>query len=339
MVSIVVPVYNVYPFLGECIESICSQTYTDLDIILVDDGSSDNSGSLCDKFALNDLRIRVIHQENQGLSAARNAGMQIAKGEFLMFVDSDDRIHPMMIETLYNAMQQNNMEIAICSHRRIQEMEVGDIHNQQIVIEADKIEIISGRECIQRIYYDKTPVKQKIDMTVAWNKLYRTDMFADLKYPIGRLHEDEFLTYKILFPLKRCIFLNIPLYEYRVRRGSIMENRNIIRLRDKVDAFREKYLYFEQQNDRELYYQTLKGYATSMIELIFFLKENHLEEKWVRKLNHEFRLVYREKIAGANMLFRYKAKYMLFIRSQTIYKVLQELHDNLCGIQCKLKQR
>lgn len=322
MISIVVPVYNVYPFVKECIESICNQTYKNIEIILVDDGSTDNSGKVCEEYRKDDSRIRVIHQNNQGLSAARNAGIQIANGEFLMFVDSDDRIHPMMVQAMYDAMAQNRAELVICSYRMIQEKESKDSLTQKLTIDEREIEVLSGRECVKRMYSSN----QKVDFIVAWNKLYRKSMFSELEYPVGRLHEDEFLTYKILYPLNRCVFLNVPLYEYRFRTGSIMGRKDVKRLQDKIEAFEERCVYFEQRCDTELYYETLRRYETAIAELILLLEKTTEDKELMRNLSNQFRLVYEEKIADSEIEFRHKVKYKVFMINRTIYKILKKMN-------------
>ena len=327
MISIIIPVYNVYSYLEECIESICDQTYTDLEIILVDDGSTDNSGDICDKYEKKDSRIKVIHQENQGLSAARNTGIEAADGEFLMFVDSDDRIHPMMIQALYSAISHNKADIAICSHRTIQETKATESGFPKI--ENYATEILSGRDCIKKIYSSEGSTRQKIDMTVAWNKLYRKQQFFHLRYPFGRLHEDEFLTYKILYPLKKCVYLDAPLYEYRIREGSIMKNKSVDRLQVKMEAFEEKCSYFERVNDQELYLETLRRYETSIAELILFLEKNPVGNDLLHKLNGRFKLVYKEKIAPSGIPSRHKMKYLLFMGNKTVYRILKKIDSKV----------
>lgn len=322
MISVIVPVYNVYPFLGECVESICNQTFADLEIILVDDGSTDQSGALCDNYAKKNNRIKVIHQQNQGLSGARNTGVKHAEAEYIVFVDSDDRIHPRMIQSLYEALQQSGAEISICSHKMIQEnepKEQTDIPTENL----ENIEILSGHECVKRMYS-----AHPIDMVVAWNKLYKKEMFCQLQYPVGRLHEDEFLTYKILYPLAKCVYVNAPLYEYRVRKNSIVSNKSFRRLKDIMDAYKERYIYFEQNDDRELYCEALRRYETAIAELILYLKENHLERDLIKELNSEFKLVYRTKIVTSEMDIQHKLKYRLFMMSPSIYRILKEADKN-----------
>ncbi len=322
MISVIVPVYNVFPYLRECVATICRQTFTDLEILLIDDGSTDESGALCDDFAKRDTRIKVIHQKNQGLSCARNTGIEQAGGEYLVFIDSDDRIHPEMIQIMYNAMCQYDVELVICSHKRIQEKEPQGCYEKKVKVEAQDTEVLSGRECIKR-----TNTYERVDMTVAWNKLYRKSLFQYLRYPIGRMHEDEFLTYKILYSLKECVYIKIPLYEYRMREGSIMGNKNICRLKDKLDATEEKCHFFEQKEDKELYYEALCRYETSIAEVILALRDMSSEVVLRQELEQRFKALYWEKVISSPIPFRHKVKHMIFMKAPKLYQFLKNMDE------------
>ncbi len=322
MISVIVPVYNVFLFLEDCIDSICNQTYKDLEIILVDDGSTDNSGLVCDNYSKNDSRIRVIHQKNEGLSAARNAGIEIAKGEFLVFVDSDDRIHPMMVEILYEAMKQNDAELAICSHRIIQETESNASLSHEIRMETQKMEILSGRECVKRIYS-----KDSVDMTVAWNKLYKRNLFRQMRFPIGRVHEDEFLIYKILYPLKKCVYIREPLYEYRVRENSIVSEKSVFRYKDTIDAYEERCHFFEMDKDMELYLESLRRYETTIAETILYLRKEKIEKELEKELYCLFKTVFRDRIKSSGLKSVHKVKYYLFMINKPTYRILKNIGD------------
>lgn len=320
MISVIIPVYNVSFFLGECIESVCNQTFTDLEIILIDDGSTDESGMICDAYAQKDSRIKVIHQENRGLSGARNTGIMQAKGEYLVFIDSDDRVKQEMIQILYEVMQGCAAEIVICSHCTIQENAPKGFLFERRKFDIQDVEILSGRECVKKMYSPET-----VDMTVAWNKLYKRSMFEKLKYPDKRLHEDEFLTYKIMYPLKKCAYLKVPLYEYRIRKESIMGNKNIFRLKDKVDAFEEKYLFFEEKGDTELYYEALRRYETAIAEIILYLEDIQSEKDAVENFRDKFKEVYKERIADSQMASWHKLKYKIFMKNRMLYRILKNM--------------
>lgn len=208
MISIIVPVYRVEEYIKECIDSILAQTYTDLEIILVDDGSPDNCGNICEDYSKKDERIKVIHKSNGGLSDARNAGIKAAKGEYIGFVDSDDWIEPNMYETLYKACSTNNADIAICGFYR-------DYTDKSIACVKFNNEIITGDDAVKKLI-DGSQIQDH-----AWAKLYKTELWDNIDYPVGKNYEDVRTTYKTFIRAKRVCTVNKALYHYRQRAGSI----------------------------------------------------------------------------------------------------------------------
>lgn len=317
IVSVIVPVYNVWPYLSQCVESICHQTYTELEIILVDDGSDDGSGHLCEELALADSRLKVIHTPNSGLSAARNTGIGQSGGEFVVCVDSDDVIHPQMIEKLYHAIIQNNADISFCSYQYIAQDEspVFALYDSVSSI------LLSGQDCIEKMYSSLTAV----DMVVAWNKMYKRTYFQDLKYPINRKHEDEFLTYKILYPLKKCVYIKNPLYYYRIRKNSITQQKDIARSLDIVDALNERLNFFNEKKEKKLYILTLKKYMDALILAILSFDELALSEDIRRnELNQLLRKTFCEKVLFSSLKTAYKIKYIVFMFNNKLYAIIQE---------------
>lgn len=231
LISVIIPVYKVEEFLDHCIESIVEQTYRELEIILVDDGSPDECPLKCDKWAERDRRIRVIHKKNGGLSDARNVGMSIATGSYISFIDSDDWISPDFYEKLYHSIIESNAQIAASGivwayNDHLQHDDF--IYNQRIFSPEDALEtLIQGRG-----FY-----------AVAWNKLYKKSLFDGIEFPIGKLHEDEFVTYKLVGKATKLVLCQKALYYYRQREGSIMKEWSIKHL-DALEAFfqRNKYL-------------------------------------------------------------------------------------------------
>ena len=259
LVSVIIPVYNVEPYLEECINSVLVQTYTNLQIILVDDGSTDNCPKLCDEYAQKDNRIFVIHQNNTGLSGARNTGMNHAKGEWWTFVDSDDIIHPQMIESLMNIILTNNCEVAACRN-----VDFFNINNLTRGLTEKKI-------TSKKIYlYDYMGIKY---WSTAWGKIYNHKLFEKTKYPLGRLHEDEFTTYKLLYNAKNIFYCPDELYFYRLRKNSITANIKLKNLIDINDALQERLDFFNQRKEEQLVKRTLIAYS------YFFVKLNNVELK------------------------------------------------------------
>ena len=224
-ISIIVPVYNVEEYLEGCIESILNQTFKDFELILVNDGSTDKSSEICNKYKEIDSRIKVIHKDNGGLSSARNAGLNIARGKYIGFVDSDDTIHPRMYEILYDLIKKHKADISCCNYKNIYTLctEYNTDIEQAEVIEMDNIQAINN-------LYDK---EIGVRLVVAWNKLYSKHLFDDIRYEVGRIHEDEFIIHRILYKCRKIVYANNELYHYLQREGSIMSK---ISYKKKVDA-------------------------------------------------------------------------------------------------------
>lgn len=239
LISVIVPVYKVEAYLGRCVDSIRNQTWKNLEIILVDDGSPDHSGALCDGYARQDSRIRVIHKPNGGLSSARNAGMAAAVGEYLAFVDSDDWIAPDMYEKLLNLMTRWDAQLACAGRYDVRE-ETG---SRKVGLCPPREECISGQTLAGRIFlYDNCD-------SSACDKLYRRELLQNLRYPDGRVCEDMPVTYRIALAAERAAMCPEPLYFYFHRKGSITQAKEIT---DKT--------FHYSQNTQEIYPYILKNY-------------------------------------------------------------------------------
>ena len=224
LLSIIVPVYDVENYLQKCIDSILAQTFTDFELILVDDGSPDNCPALCDASAAKDARIRVLHQKNGGLSAARNAGLDVARGEWIGFVDSDDYIAPEMYETLYKAVQSTGADLALCDYVKVDETGALCTHTHVAVPQKS----LTGRELLQKAYW--TTVQ------IACNKLYHRTIFAQLRYPVGKLNEDFFVIPEICLNTQKAVVVPDVLYYYVQRGDSIMGKSRTLRHYDAAEA-------------------------------------------------------------------------------------------------------
>lgn len=237
LLSVVVPVYNVEKYLDRCIKSIINQTYKNLEIILVDDGSKDNSGIICDKYASKDKRIKVVHKENEGLSEARNTGIRLSKGQYITFVDSDDYIDKRMYEILISDLEKYEVDIATCDYLRIVDYrKKAEISNEVL--------IYSKNKAISKI------LKNEDYKDYAWNKIYKKELFDDVLYPKGRIQEDVATTYKLILKANKVSYNKSKLYFYLKRRGSIIDSWNI-------------------KNDIDLYISSLERYK----DIDIFLKD------------------------------------------------------------------
>ncbi len=223
LISIIVPVYNMEKYLDRCVASILHQTYTNLEIILVDDGSSDNSPLMCDKYASQDNRIKVIHKKNGGLSDARNAGLEVATGSYIGYVDSDDWIEPDMYERMYMACAQNNADIAVCKYRAVFKDRIIDRGSDDLVV--------LTREELLNIYifeHEKYVIYNSV-----WSKLFSRKLVEDMVFPVGRNSEDIMYTTRAFCRVKTAVYIDACLYNYVLDRdGSIMNEKNVNRMFD-----------------------------------------------------------------------------------------------------------
>lgn len=235
LISVIVPVYNVEQSLHACINSIVSQTYKKLEIILVDDGSTDSSGDICDNFQKNDSRITVVHQRNKGLSQARNAGISVSTGSYLSFIDSDDLVSSIFIETLLTNLQEAKAQISICSIQKIREN--GDIIDDPSCLPDMTL---SSMKAIEQITEDK---KNGWQLVPAWNKLYDRALFEHIRYPMGKLNEDEFVLYPLFFNANKITLSSKKMYYYTQRSTSIMNSSTPLRLLDGLEARYQQYKF------------------------------------------------------------------------------------------------
>ncbi len=263
LISVIVPIYKVEPYLDCCIRSIVGQTYDNLEIILVDDGSPDRCGAICDAWAERDSRIKVIHKENGGLSDARNAGIAIATGDLVSFIDSDDSIAPEFLERLHRALTQSHADVAECAVAFVDERGLTlRQRNAAPIAEADKIEAL--RRLIQ---------EDGVYQTV-WNKLYRREIIHGILFEKGRLNEDEFWTYQVFDRIGKLAIVPEPLYNYLQRSTSIIGVGYNIRRLDGLEARFQRMEYLQKYEElaaltrQELavacmwHYQCAKTYLT-----------------------------------------------------------------------------
>lgn len=247
LISVIVPIYHVEQYLRRCIDSIIGQTYKNLEIILVDDGSDDGCPAICDEYARKDNRIVVIHKENGGVSDARNNGLDAAKGEYIGFVDPDDYIHRDMYRILMDTILKDSADACICSYKYVYD---GREKETDTVFDGDISEIIKSGNEIQYLYYN---CDRKLELTVPWNKLYKKEVFRDLRYPKGKIFEDEATTFKILYRCQKVCLIDLPLYYYLQRNDSIIGVMNGLRDSKVVEAYLERIDFYQKEKEESLW--------------------------------------------------------------------------------------
>ena len=230
-VSIIVPVYQVEKYIRQCIDSILAQTFTDFELILVDDGSKDRSGQICDEYAGMDKRVKVIHQKNSGAAAARNSGMDQAIGDYFLFVDSDDYVVPTVVECLYEKAVKEKADIAVCNYLYFFENDREKDFSTSI-----KSEVLPGRE----IFYNRKNERNYGIWTVVWNKLYRKETVGKVRFRFGRYFEDEFWANDIYQMDIKVVTIPECLYYYRQHDESTMKQKSIQKNFDVIEALQER---------------------------------------------------------------------------------------------------
>lgn len=228
MVSVIVPVYNVKPYLEECLDSILQQSYTQMEIILIDDGSTDGSGAICDSYLQKDNRFQVIHQQNQGLSAARNRGIECAAGDYLCFVDSDDYLYPNSIEILLRLCVENEADMSICTFDLLTNETKHCLQAAERI--SPSVEVFCGNQKMEAY------LRQKKINTAAWGKMYAAKLFRELRFPVGKLYEDVYILHHILHAAERIAYLPKSIYVYRNRPGSITNSAFTLQSLDRLEA-------------------------------------------------------------------------------------------------------
>ena len=261
--SVIVPVYNVEKFVCRCLDSIINQTYQNLEIIIVDDGSTDNGGAICDQYAAYDNRIIVLHTENQGLSAARNEGMKYATGQYVGFVDSDDYLHTSMYETLVLLAMQYNADIVAGEFKKVYEDD--KVKDKPIDIEKSKVIACSGIDMYDKRYNDT----DNYFLTVVWNKIYRRDIVKNHPFPNGKINEDEFVIHHYCYDADSVVFIKKPLYYYLQRKNSIMgiiKNSYTVKRQHILLAEEDRIFFLEDKVSLKVMKMIINRYVCNVFE-------------------------------------------------------------------------
>lgn len=267
LISVIIPVYKVEKYLKRCIDSVIKQTYEKLEIILVDDGSPDKCPKICDEYAKKDARIRVIHQKNSGLSVARNNGIDIAQGKFIVFVDSDDYIENDMLVKMYYKLKETNADMVMCGvHCVYEDNYIGNIRAK---LQIDQDEVINAEQMYERLFGAAA-----WQYVVAWNKLYSRNIFDSIRFPEGKQHEDEMIIHQIIGKCQKICIVGKPFYHYVCRNDSIMSNECNMHRFDYFYALSNRLRFFAKLGKKSLiqkmcqkyWYEIQKNYCTLVID-------------------------------------------------------------------------
>jgi len=270
-ISVVVPVYKVEQYLERCVKSILNQTYGDFELILVDDGSPDNCPQMCDEIQKSDSRIHVIHQENGGLSAARNAGIDWtfvhSDSEWITFIDSDDWVHPLYLESLLNAATELDCVVSM---------------GQMPVTEKYKVDELSEKDVQPQLWETEIAFQEEIlDPNSACCRMFKRELFRDIRFPVGKLHEDRFTTYKLLFQSDKVAVVYAPLYYYFINEEGIVHGTWTLKKLDDLEATEQQLDFFKKKELQDSYLYVLNDY----VHLLVYSMRNMKGHKEFAKAN------------------------------------------------------
>ena len=325
LISVIVPVYNIEKYIARCIESLMNQTYKDLEIILVDDGSTNSAGEICDAYAQKDNRIKVIHRENGGLSAARNTGIDIATGEYISFIDGDDWIEDTMYEEMVQLAKEQLADLVVCRYRCIYKNHETDGSTGQITVYEKPLSMLK-----QYLKEDEAFLIQH----AAWNKLYHRELLGEERFPEGKWYEDVVFSAKILSKVKKGIYLDHALYNYVCEREDSIMNAGMTEriFTDRIPAYLEKEAFLAGLEDKEPV--CIHRYYFYKRLLLFYRdvhkKENKALRKYkqdlvnlVRERRHTFADVYQIDIASKTEEIKTK----MFAFSPLLFRVFMAVND------------
>ena len=288
LISVIVPVYNVEAYLEKCLDSILAQTFQDFDLILVDDGSTDRSGFICDSYKSicysQSISCKVIHQKNGGLSAARNTGidwaMSHSNSSWLSFIDSDDYIQDIFLEKLYYTCIHTESDICMCDFSSVDEDGKCTETSHDF-----PVGIYESKHDFFELLYDNWRT------VVAWNKIYRKALFNSIRYDVGKLHEDEFIIHKLLGKCNRIAYINDSLYMYLSRKGSIVQSESLVTKRlFALEAWIKRYWYCKKYGFPINKTILTNDYMISVIELKYMVPER--QQKYYSHIRNEYKKIY-----------------------------------------------
>lgn len=241
-IAVIVPVYNVENYIERCIDSILNQSFDDFKLILVNDGSTDRSYEICKEYAISDRRIKLINQENMGLSMARNNALEYSSERYLTFIDSDDYIHRDFLKILLENLIDNSADISVADHQKVYQSERTEHEEKE-----NTIRVLSNIQAVEQVVKDNDE-----NMIVAWGKLYKRELFEDIRYPRGKYHEDEFVTYKLYYKAETIVKTKAKLHYYTQRDESITGDKYSLKRLEKLEGLREAVEFFREKGEEDL---------------------------------------------------------------------------------------
>ena len=317
--SIIVPVYKVEKQLEQCIRSILNQSFTNFELILVDDGSPDKCGDICDEYEKKDSRIKVIHKKNGGLSDARNAGIERAKGEYIAFVDSDDFINKYMYEILYKNAKKWDADISICNFKMVCE---NDRIDEDISVICEDAKVYGRNEALNKLYSN-----ENLQFIVAWNKIYKKELFLNIRYDYGKCHEDEFIIHKLIYNANKIAYCSSEMYYYLQRNNSIMNLEFSIHRLDIIEALDKRMEFFRKNDLLELEYRTQNLYLNYFFKYYYKTKHELKNKSKAREIKKVFKKNYKYLYKNPHYSINGKLLWIIFIINPGLFYLILKLKD------------
>lgn len=324
LISVIVPIYNVEAYLQKCIDSLISQTYPNLEIILVNDGSTDASGAICDSYK-NDSRIKVIHNQNMGVADARNAGLAAVSGSLIGFLDGDDFISSDFYSYLYKILVENTADVAQCNFKKV--FPAGAPLKDNVHEVEEQVTDVTGRYMLENLRNsDLYPTN-----TILGNKLYKREIFSGLQFESGKLHEDENIIHQIYYKVDRISLSSKALYYYVQRPGSIMGIAKLDRFEDIVSVYEARARFFEHAKELRLKELTLFHEFLALVDLYLNFKSVKAQELLVLKKRTYLKI---ESVPLKHKILLYlslksKSLAILFINVSNMMKSLKKVTVNV----------
>lgn len=313
LVSIVVPVYNVEKYLNRCVDSIINQSYNNIEILLVDDGSTDSSGKLCDDYLKKDSRIKVIHKQNGGLSDARNFGIDKSTGDYLCFIDSDDWIEKDMIMNLFNSIINEKSDISICRRYRVYDNQEKIVESFQTFPKSCVFNNIAGLNYLMSFC--------GYDMSVC-DKMFKSSLFSDVRFPFGKTCEDSFTTYKLFAKANKISYIDKPLYNYYYRVNSITRNKDVNET--VITAANEQFMFIKDNYPENIYAASSFVITAYMSVYNEFIIRNKICTK-IDEYKKNSRPFLSNALKNQDISKLKKIQMLIFCLSTTMYKLFYKI--------------
>lgn len=337
LVSVIIPVFNVRPYLVEALDSVLHQTYTNLEIIIIDDGSTDGSGAICDEYAKKDARVLVIHQENKGLSTSRNVGLDRMSGDAVAFLDPDDAYHPDFIKTMMEAMIREKADQVICrytNHCTTGKMGYKGTDKLEPSIEPGMYDSIASLQAL---------VDQKFGVDV-WNRLYAKELWDNIRFPDGHVYESEEITFRLHILSKRIYVLDAPLYLHRRRHGSITTTLSWNNITDSLLSCSNTYTFIMSHTPEVFTWEQLQKRRQMLFHamLACYAQLSGMNENGKNAFKNELITHitdFRNEIDIEKCWFRTKVAYLMMLHCPWLLRIVYSLYHparvfvkNLAGI-------